>query len=158
MSLPDADPGPARPVLRLVDDMQSELDDDRRRLALLVEDARDVLAVGGGDARQVADRRDEILARLDRHAQALEHRQRAAARLIDEAVSNHRAAVAASYDENLASWAAPWRPPAGALADDEGVLTRLPVNRPGSIRPQLVRVLTIVGVLLIVSGLLMAAL
>jgi hypothetical protein len=158
MSLRDADPSPVAPLLGLVDDMRVQLDADRRRLALLVDDARDVLALDRNGAPPAALLREEILARLDRHGHDLEARQRSALSVMNEALSSSRAADARMVAENPDLWEPPWCPPAGAGAGDDAVPTCLPVSHPDQTRPQLVRVLTIVGALLIACGLLIAIL
>jgi hypothetical protein len=156
MSAPDTDDGALLSLFRLVDDMQTELEADVQRFPVLVEHARSVMARGGGGGNLAADLKMELLGQLDGQAHDLERRQRHVLRLVDEAISSRKAAVQEGAGTGDV-WAPAWQPPDMATAGNSPVPIRLPVSLQHR-RQQLVRVLTIAGVLLVACGVLLGVL
>jgi hypothetical protein len=157
MSLGRAPDAEVLPLLRILDDMQSQLDADERHLSLLVEEARKLAARGGSESPLPSTLRSEVLARLDRHAVDLEYRQRIILDLVDSQVSAS-AAVSQSVLSEPDPWAKPWQPPEIAVSRDDGTPSRRRVSLEDRHRRQLARVLTVVGTLLIVCALLVGVL
>lgn len=161
--LNDAPADPVTPVLRLLDEMSVHLDDERQELAVLVEEARQAGTPGPAlpSAVGVAS---ETLERLEHHASELEVSQTRALRLVDDSIEiARRRAQAVAADANR--WAPWWKPPDQSYRAAQPATSTSDVSSPeaqimgvGHHRQQLARVLLMLGVLLIVSGLLAAVL
>jgi hypothetical protein len=152
MSLHEAGSERLAPVRGLLGDIETQLDSDGQELAVLVEDARKLVA-REGMCPGLSAPRAEVLARIDGHAEELRYRQWSVLKLVDDLLTSSRAFGAEDRDP----WASPWRPPETDFIRDH--LQPGPVAVSGADRRrQLARVLTLVGALLVCSGLLVALL
>jgi hypothetical protein len=146
---------PADPVLHLLDEMTMKLEDDRRRLRILAEEARQV----AGRARLLPSAvgfAAETLEQLDTYAEELDAKQQSVLRLVDHTVDRAKRSSQPITDD-AERWAAPWEAPDRQYREED--VAAIPASPPeltevARRRQQLARVLVMVGVLLILSGLL----